>query len=319
VTATSFSTAADRTRRRAPGWRSCSAEEASRASVHWPAALRVGGSEVFRWNASRWKQNLKVDLRARPEGSWRRYESLVTERRRSGVTREACELELRRRGNASGNRPTTPRRRSPRRNPLKAETLLRPSVRTLGRIAAMFVGPQPGSSCRSRLAGGTNVRSPGGPVPRPCNLSRALRPACPGIARLGIAMEQDDDGPGPARADKDVRPVWTDDRSSPERGGQRGLCRRHAGEDDDSQHGQDIRSLGFIVPLLVEGWLWPDRPWCAPCPLSGSQTARPSPRTPSGILREGPAWPDRSGCRSDRTSRVRGPPGSRAASSRRCW
>ena len=46
------STAADRTRRRAPGWRSCSSAEASPGSVPWPADWKAGASADFRWNAS---------------------------------------------------------------------------------------------------------------------------------------------------------------------------------------------------------------------------------------------------------------------------
>ena len=51
-TATWCSTAADRTRRPAPGWRCCSSAEGSRGSVPWPADWKAGASADFRWNAS---------------------------------------------------------------------------------------------------------------------------------------------------------------------------------------------------------------------------------------------------------------------------
>ena len=54
------STAADRKRRRAPGWRSCSSAEGSPGSVPWPADWKAGASADFRWNASPLSPLLKM-------------------------------------------------------------------------------------------------------------------------------------------------------------------------------------------------------------------------------------------------------------------
>jgi hypothetical protein len=66
------STAADRTRRRAPGWRCCSSAEGSPGSVRWLADSKAGASADFRWNASPLSPLLKTRGRTcgQPRGRW---------------------------------------------------------------------------------------------------------------------------------------------------------------------------------------------------------------------------------------------------------
>ena len=158
----------------------------------------------------------------------------------------------------------------------------RPSAVTTARTSAAWV------SCHSLRPAGTNVRSPGGQAPRRCSPLRAQLPAAPRNRSFRHSHEAGRRRARSRRSGQRGRAFGTDDRSGPERRGQRGApSPRWRRQRFPARPRQSIAWI--TLPLLIEGWLWPDPSCCASRPVSVSQSARPSPKMPSRILRERPA------------------------------